>query len=110
MSDVAVTVQQIGRAGITPAYAGSLLTTNTYLVPNDGNVFLHLKKTGAGDCVVSVATPNTVDGLAIADLTETVGATSGDRMFGPFPVDNYGSTLSVTLSEITGLTMAAIAL
>ena len=110
MADVNVSVQQIDRAALTPVYTGSLSTGNNYLVPNDGRTFLHIKKSGASNCTVTVVTPGTVAGQAIADLTATVVATTGDKMMGPFPPDVFGPTMTVTFSEITGLTMAAVRL
>lgn len=110
MSDVAVTVQEIktSGSGLTPAYTGSLSTGNTYLVPNNGRVFMHVKKSGSNACTMTIATPNTVQGYAIADATETIAATTGDKMIGPFPTRIFGKQLSITYSEVTGLSHAAV--
>lgn len=108
------TIQEITRtsSGLTPSYApGS--ATETYLIPNNGRVFLHVKKTGAGDCTVTVPTPGTVDALAVTDYTATVVATTGDKMIGPFPMHHYNNAagqISVTFSEVTDLTFAVIRL
>lgn len=110
MANVDVTVQEITRAGLTPAYTGSLSTSDTYLIPNDGKTYIHVKKTGANNCTVTVATQNTVDGLAITDLTVTVVATTGDKKIGPFPRDIYNNAdgeIAVTFSEVTGLSFGA---
>lgn len=110
MADVAVTVQEIVRTGIDLTDTGSLSTSDTYLVPNDGKTFLHIKKSGATDCTVTIATPGTVDGLAVTDLTVTVPASTGDKMIGPFPRDIYNNAsgqIAVTFSNVTGLTIAA---
>lgn len=108
------TIQDIARAssGLTPQYAAGS-ATDTYLIPNNGSVFLHIKKTGAGDCTVTVSTPNAVDSLAIADYTATVVATTGDKMIGPFqPVfyNDAAGQINVTFSEVTGLTFAVLRL
>lgn len=111
MADVAVAVQSINRvAGLAPTYTGSLSTGDTYVIPNDGRVFLHAKKSGAGACTVTVDTPGSVDDLAIAQRTFSVPATTGDIMHGPYPTAVYGTSLRVTLSEVTGLTLAAVRL
>jgi hypothetical protein len=107
-----VTVQDVTTlsSGLTPAYAAGS-ATETYLIPNNGDVFVHVKKTGLGDCTVTVVTPNTVAGLAIADYTATVPATTGDKMIGPFAPNDFnngGSQITMTFSEVTGLTFAAI--
>ena len=112
MADVAVAVQTITRtAGLEPTMTGSLLTTNNYIVPNDGNTFLYLRKTNAVACTATVVSEKTVDGLALADKTFTVPASDVDGLFcGPFPRDVYGSELDVAFSNIDGLTMAALQL
>lgn len=107
MSNVAVVAQDVVEAGLAPAYT-SPNATDTYQVPNDGKTILHVKKSGAGACTVTLDTPATFRGQAIANPTVSVPATTGDKMIGPFPVDLYGSTLNVTYSEATGLTHAAI--
>lgn len=107
-------VQDISRVPLAPAYQGSLTTTDTYTFPNDGKTFLHAKKSGAGACTLTVVTPGTVDGLAVADLAVTVPATTGDRMIGPFRPEMYNDPLTglvtISFSEITGLTIAVIRL
>lgn len=113
MADVTLTPQQCGIAGITPSYTGSLSAANTYLVRNSGKVFLHFKKTGAGDCTVTLQTPITVEGLAVEEPTVTVPATTGDKMIGPFSpavFNDQNGDLKFTLSEITGLSVAVVEL
>lgn len=109
MATVTWTPQDVVRAGIDLTDSGGLSTSDTYKFNNDGKTFLHIKKSGAGACTVTISTPNTVDGLAIADLTVSVPATTGDKMIGPFPREIYNDAngqVSVTFSEITGLTAA----
>ena len=111
MANYDVTVQLITRASIMPTYSGSLTTTDTYLVPNDGKTILHFKKSGAGACTVSIPIVTTVDGQTVAVRTFSVAATTGDKMVGPFPPGTYNDgngKLSATFSEITGLTIAAL--
>jgi hypothetical protein len=111
MAEVAIAVQRVLPTGVAPTYTGSLLTTNTYLVRNSGRVMLHFKKAGASVCTVTIQTPATVGGLAVAEQTNTVPASTGDIMAGPFPPRIYNDgagDLRFTLSEITGLTVAVV--
>lgn len=113
MADVRVTPQKLLKGGVTPSYTGSLSTGNTYQVRNSGRTLIHLKKSGAGECIATIATPKTVDGLAVAEQTITVPASTGDKIAGPFSpnlFNNGDGDLEITFSEITGLTIAAFEL
>ncbi len=103
--------QEVAIAGTTPAYQGSLSISDTYTFPNDGRTFLHCKKVGAGACVATITTPRTIGGLAVADPTVTIPATTGDKMIGPFNPDNFQASdglVTVAFSEITGLSVAVV--
>ncbi len=114
MADLRIVVQKMKRSGdgITPTYQGSLSASNTHQVNNNGKVFLHFKKSAAVNAVVTVITPPSLDGNAVADLTVTVPANTGDKMFGPFDPSVYnvlgGHDLEWTVSDVDGLTMAAV--
>lgn len=112
MADVRLTPQQVDEDGLTATYTSTLSTGDTYLVNNDGRVVLHFKKTGAGDCTVTVQTPGTVRGLAVADRTFTVTGLTGDLFAGPFPPGVYNAPgahdLRFTVSEVTGLSVAVL--
>lgn len=108
MANVAKTAQDIDRLGLAATYNTGLATDDTYQIANNGRVFLHVKKTGAGTCVASAVTTPTVDGLAVPDKTVSIPPTTGDKFWGPFPTSIYGNTLEVTFDEVTGLTFAAL--
>lgn len=112
MADVTITVQQASAAGATTTRTGSLNTTDTYVVRNNGRTLLLFEKTGAGNCTVTVQTPAKQAGLDVAERTFTVVATTGDVVAGPFPPSVYNDAagdLRFTLSDAVGLTVAAIA-
>lgn len=98
--------------GLTATYNGSLSTSNEYRMNNNGKMFLHFLKTAGVVCVVTVQTPGTVDGNAIAELAVTVPADTGDIFIGPFDPAVYNAFgqhyIAVTLSNIAGVTFAAI--
>lgn len=111
MANITLNPDAMTQAGIAATYNGGLSLANTYFFRNNGKTFLHFKKTGAGICAVTVVTPNTQRGLAIADLAVNVPATVGDVFIGPFDpatFDDVNHDISFTLSEITGLTVAVI--
>lgn len=109
MADISIAAQQ--GAGIPPSlepsFTGSLTTTDTYVVPNDGRTKLYFKKGAGTDSVVTFETPVTFKGLAVADPTVTVPANE-ERDVGPFPPSLYGSTIRFTVTEVANLTVAAL--
>lgn len=111
---VAVAIQTSATGGLATTRTNSgLLTTNTYTIRNNGKVFLHFLKTGAGSCTVTITTPGTIGGLAVADQTATVAATTGDTFVGPFPMSIYNDgagDISFTISDTVGLSFAAVSL
>jgi hypothetical protein len=85
---VALTAQEIGHGGAAETFvaASAAATGNKY--PCDGKCWLHVKNTGTIK-VLTVQTPGTVDGLAVAERTISIPATTGDVMIPPFPPSQY---------------------
>lgn len=112
MANIAVTPQQIDNDGMAATYQ-TPNTSDTYQVPHTDQTFLHVKKSGANPCTVTVQTPATAGGLTVGERTVVVPATTGDVMIGPFPAalfrDSDGK-LNVTFSEVTGLSFGAFRL
>jgi hypothetical protein len=100
-----LTVQEISRSGLNPSYDSAAAGGDE--VPNDEITFLHIKNGSGSSIDVTIQTPGTVDGLAITDRTVAVPA-SAERMIGPFPAAYYSSTLTISYSDTTSLTIAAI--
>jgi hypothetical protein len=108
MARVALTVQEIARTGIVPAYVAGNATDDHEFV-NDGKTFLHVKNGGVAPIDVILQTPGTVDGLAVADRTVSV-ANASEKMIGPFPTTTYnqaGGKVYVDLTVDTSVTLAA---
>ena len=104
-----LTVQDVSRSGLAPSYGAA--STDGHYFKNNGRVWLHIKNTGS-QVTATVTTPvNSGSGAAIADLTVTIPATTGDVMIGPFPPKDYNDSAGqvfVTFSGATGVTVAAI--
>ena len=110
MSLTTLTVQQIARTGLTPALAAA--NADGSYVPNDGRMFVDVENTGS-ETTVTVDTPGTVDGLAVANLAVVVPATTGKKRIGPFPPDTYNQpdgTIKITYSQVSGVTVGAFRL
>lgn len=115
MAEVALTPAVAPGTGATVAVtqASSLTaTTNNHTFVNDGRTVLVCAK-GASACTVTVATPATVRGVAVAEHTYTLAANTNYQLIGPFPPDVFNDSdgkVSIVFSETTGLIVGTIRL
>lgn len=110
MADTTLSVEKMGINGLAATY-NAMSTANTYFARNGGRLFLHFKKSGAGDADVTIVATKSVLGLSVEDLVVTVPASTGDVMIGPFPpgvFNNGDGDISFTVDEDTGLTCAVV--
>lgn len=111
MARTILAAQQVSRSGLTPAFSAG--NADGHYVPNDGKMMLEVKNASASPITVTIQTPGTVDGNAIADLVVTVPANTGDKMIGPFPPSIYNQadgSIYADLSAVTSVTLAALRL
>src|SRR6266511_3841377 len=106
-----MTVQNITRTGLTPAY--SAVAASDTFTP-DAQTFLHVKNAGGGADSVTIppVSANPIPGLTLSLAAISVPATTGDKMIGPFPKQffadpvtgfatvNHGATASVTAAAL----------
>jgi len=100
--------QEIVRTGLEATYVAAAASGDEFV--NTGDEFVHLKNGDSGSHTVTIATPATVDTLAVADRTVVVPA-SEDRMFGPFPSSTYNdgaNKVQLTYDAEADLTIAII--
>jgi len=90
MARTNVTVLETDPNGILDAEAVdvALHVTDGAMFTNDGRTRLWMKNAGAGVHVVTVVTPRTIEGLAVADKTYSVAA-GKYAVAGPFRRDLY---------------------
>jgi len=108
MGDVRLTPQDFKTAGEAVTRTAIAAGNNYQVRVPPGGVVLNWRKTGAGAATITIVTPNTVDGLAIAERTVTVAATTGD-MWGLYRREDYANAsgdLVFSTNEGTGLTCA----
>jgi hypothetical protein len=102
-------VQAITRAGtgLTPAYSAAAGGGDSCKASS--RTFLHVKNGHSSPQTVTIATPGTVGGLAIADLAVAV-PNAAERMIGPIDdvFRDSGGLAQITYSGVTALTIAAI--
>lgn len=99
MPRTAVPVTQLTRAGVdhgadASEVAGDTVNDHTLDI-NSGTEFLSVRNSGASPHDLTLVTPGTVDGEAIADKTITIPASATGKNIGPFPQAIYG-TLAAT--------------
>lgn len=104
-----LTTQTITRAGLNATYAAAS-GGGDKIKPGDA-VFLHIKNGDSGSHTVTIATPGTVEGQAIADLAVAVPA-GENRMIGPLSAALFRNPsdglVGVTYDAVTSVTVAAI--
>lgn len=102
-----LTVQTIVRAGLNPAYSAAAPGGDS--CKTGPRTFLHLKNGHSAPQTVTVVTPGTVEGLAVADLAVAV-PNAGERIIGPISdvFRGAGGLADITYSGTTLLTIAAI--
>lgn len=103
------TVQSVTRDGVTPT-ENAVAASDQFA--NDGHTILWVDNGSGGELTVTIVTPNTVDGEAIADKTVTV-ADGFKSAIGPFPRSIYNDSdgnVTVQFSSTTSVTAAALSI
>jgi len=103
-----LTVQTISRSGLEPSYSSCAGGGDEFA--NSGDEFIHIKNGHSSTQTVTIETPATVDGLAVADREVAIPATS-ERLIGPFPSNTYndsGGLVQLTYDSVTSLTIAIL--
>lgn len=104
-----IATQSIARPGGPATYA-AVSAGGDKVSPGD-HTFLHIKNGNAATCTVTVVTPVTEGGFAVADLSLAI-ATGTDAFIGPLPAALFRDTdgyASVTYSVSSSVTIAALA-
>jgi len=110
MADSTLVPTQSVQGGVASNPTAMAIGTN-FIVRNDGRVLLHFIKTGAGNANITIVTPKTVSGLAVAELVIVVPATTGIVFAGPFNPDTFNDgsgDMDVSTDEDTGITIEAV--
>lgn len=89
MARTTLSVESISRDGLDPTYTAAIADGHAFA--HGGDVFIHVKNDDASSKTITIPTPQTVNSLAVADLTVDVPA-AGERMIGPFPKATFAQT------------------
>lgn len=102
-----LTVQQITTAGVTPTYVACSGGGDQFL--NNGKTLIEVKNTNAATRDVTVNSQATCSFGFDHDIVNTIGATTGDEIMGPFPTARFNDAtgmVQLTYSAVTNLTIA----
>ena len=107
-----LTTQVINRAALAPTYASAAGGGDKF-TPGS-NVFLHVKNTNAATRDITVAaTKDVLPDMPAPDVVETIPATTGDKMLGPFPAEMFAASdglADIAWSASAGVTVAVLQL
>lgn len=101
----ALAVQRPALAGTAVTYAAAAGGGDTF--DNDGKTLLHVKNGGGGSINVTANASIACNQGHDHDAVVAVPA-GGERIIGPFPLNQFGPTVSLTYSGVTSVTAAAV--
>ena len=105
----ALTAQPVPTAGLTPTYAAAAGGGDT--APIGTNLLLHVINGGGSPVTLTIVTPGTADGLAIADTAKSIAA--GASAFVPLRAvyrNPVTGRAALTYSGVTSVTVAVLQL
>ena len=104
-----VTVQEVSRREVaTLTYSALLAAADYWEVPNDGRTLLRVHNGDPANQTATVEVEAKLDGQDVSDRVYTIPGGGEERWFGPFPVDWYGSTLTVRASVGNQMRITAV--
>lgn len=108
MARTALTPTALAATGATISAAAANVDGHT--IPGTGDVFILVANGSGGSINVTVVTPGTQDGLAIADQVVAVPA-GATKIIGPFPprsfTDEADNLVDIDFSSVTSITVQA---
>jgi hypothetical protein len=107
MARTTLTAQTPGSAGHTPTYAAA--NADGHQFRNSGRSILHVKNGGGGSINVTILTPGSADGNAVADKVVAVPA-GQERMISLKNRGVYQQADGWTLVDFSGVTTVTVGL
>jgi hypothetical protein len=102
-----IPVQVVSIAGTAPNFVAASAGGDT--VAAGDRTQLQVKNASGSPITVTITTPGTVAGLAIADVVVSVPATTGIQYIGPLTAALFSDPAQVTYSASTSVTVCAVA-
>jgi hypothetical protein len=110
MATTDLTLQTKSYAGLTPTFtaAGGAGAGNGYTFPNNGATDFRIKNASGSPVTATIKATGRLGGVALADQTFNVPATTGDVTIGNLDPAAFGATVTVEVSAATSITAAAL--
>lgn len=111
MATTPLTAQTKSYAGLTPTFTalGSAGAGNGFVFDNpDGKSDIRIKNTNGSAATATIKARGSVGGVALADQTVNIPATTGDVTIGNLDPAAFGSQVTIELSAATGITAAVL--
>lgn len=112
MATVTLSAQTVDKDGLSAATYTAIDATDTYSFRNTDKSILHFKNTST-ESTVTLDTPVTSGGIAVANPTVTVPATTGDVFVAMLPLSVFNSSAGLatfTQDVASGVTVALLQL
>ena len=100
----AMTVQTLAEAGTSLTFT-AVNSPDTFV--NDGRTMLRVKNASGGNITVTIAKVTNCNQGFSHDRVATVVAATGDVTMGPFTIQRFSATCTVTYSATASVTSAA---
>lgn len=102
-----LTPQQVVRTGLEATYTAAAGGGDVF--PNTGREIVDIVNGGGGDITLTIVTPGTYQGQALAD--DAVVVTAGERRHvGPFPPEMYNNSSGQVALAYSGVTSVTVAI
>jgi hypothetical protein len=110
MATTPLTLQAKSYAGLTPSFtaAGGAGAGNGYTFDNNGSTDFRIKNASGSPITATIKAVGRLGGVALADQTFNVPATTGDVTIGNLDPQAFGTTVTVEVSSATSITAAAL--
>ncbi|MBK8200216.1 MAG: hypothetical protein IPK75_17865 [Acidobacteria bacterium] len=111
MATVPLTPQTKSYAGLTPTFtpAGGIGAGNGFVFDNpDGKSDFRIKNASASPVIATIKARGSVGGVALADQTVSIPATTGDVTIGNLDPAAFGSQVTVEVSASASVTAAVL--
>ena len=105
MARVTITPSQLVVGGV--AFSPVAAQTDGNAFPNTGNQLFYVNNGGGGSVVLTIQTPFTAGGLALAEATRTLAA-GEEYVFGVFPTHLFNQSNGEVWIDYDGVTSVTI--